>query len=441
MKSTDIRRNYDFERDARAAATRLANYPPRWHGGKRASGIDCLLVVIRHIYCNGMMSPNLDQELEWFKDSEAKNPILGHAWHVFGNEKAEMETSTKDRRKVNADLERLGFHDPPSFTQICDSELMNETFWSQDIFRLSHPPVDPTTGDDIPLSANEIAELSKLVFKPEIPRSCIQDVVDQAFGHKEWKGRQMFVVPHDPWVVRVLYQADSNLCDGVTIKQLKTLTLPVWVQKEGVEYVCLEEVDRLDYFLMAVVRLREQHDDPDLVRTYSPLGQNVPGAYETPSFVKDGWSVAQSGTYMLFYGIQNEDVWNTDVTDFDEVAGKIEDGGRLDMLTHTLEKTRNIVAARDDRRSASNDLPPPPPPPSEPQPPRPSEPEARSSQPEASIPTGPRHPGRNETLPFGDKRQRRNRPKQNRGANRGNNNGKNRYNRRRDDDADEQRRA
>ncbi|RBR25201.1 uncharacterized protein FIESC28_02109 [Fusarium coffeatum] len=439
MESTDIRRIFELERDAQAAATRLANFPPKGLKMKKSSGIDCLVVIIRHIYCNGMMSPNLDQELEWFKDSEAKNPILGHAWHVFGNEKAEIERSTKDRDNVNVDLGRMGFRDPPSFMEICDSNLMNETFWSQDIFRLSHPPVDPTTGDDIPLSANEIAELSKLVFIPEAPGSCIQDVVNQAFGHKKWKGREMFVVPHKPWAVRVLYRVDKNLCDVVSIKQLKTLTLPVWNQREDVEYVCFEETSRVDYFLMGIVLLREQRGHPDLVRTYSPFGQNVPGAYETPSYVKDGWSVAESGTYMLFYGIQNEDIGNTDVTDFAEVAGTIQDGGRLDMLTHTLEKTKMIVKAREEKVSAASN--PPPPPPSEPQPPRPSEPEGQSLEPDTEIPTGPRNPGRNETRPFGNNGQRRHPQKQNRGVNRGKGTGKNRFNRRRDDDAREQRRA
>ena len=241
MEFSDVRQVHDFERDGEAAAARLANYPPLWDGIQWSTGIDCLIVVIRHIYCNTMMSLELHKELAWFEESEARNPILGHAWHMFGCEDGEVEKATEDRKKVHKTLLELGILPSESFTAICDSSLMNETFWSQDVFRLTRPPIDATTGDEIPLSANEIAKLSKLKFKPEARGACIQDIFSNAFGVQQWKGRQLFLVPSEPWVVRVLYHANVSLCDSITIQQLKTLKLPVWDQKKDVEGICLEE--------------------------------------------------------------------------------------------------------------------------------------------------------------------------------------------------------
>ncbi|KAJ4135190.1 hypothetical protein NW768_004811 [Fusarium equiseti] len=325
MESSDIRQVYDFERDVKAAATRLANYPPLWEGVQWSTGIDCLIVVLRHVYCNGFMSPDLAKEIEWYEQSEAKIPILRHAWHMFGQEAAEVAKATEDREKVHEVLLSLGILPFESFKDICDSSLMNETLWSQDICRLSHPPVDPTTGDDIPLSANEIAELSKLEFEPEVRGACIQDVVDKAFGHQEWKGRHMFIVPHDPLIVRVLYQADNKLCDSVSIKPVKTLKLPVWVQKEGVEYVCLEEVDRIDYFLMAVGQRAIVQILFGLIRLTAKT--------DAPC------------NYMLFYSYQPEGVGNIDVTDLPEVDDGREHGGMLDLIDSDLEEAKAKVQA------------------------------------------------------------------------------------------------
>lgn len=81
MESSDIGQVYDFERNGEAAANRLANYPLQW-----STGIDYLIVVIRHIYCNTMMSLELHKEWAWFEESEAGNPILVDAWHMFGRE-------------------------------------------------------------------------------------------------------------------------------------------------------------------------------------------------------------------------------------------------------------------------------------------------------------------------------------------------------------------
>ncbi|RFN50490.1 hypothetical protein FIE12Z_5253 [Fusarium flagelliforme] len=369
MEFSDVRRVYDFERNGEAAANRLANYPPLWEGIQWSTGIDCLIVVIRHIYCNGMMSPDLTKDLKWFAESEALNPILGHAWHMFGKEDAEVAKATEDREKVHEVLLSLSILPSASFKDICDSSLMNETFWSQEMFRLSHPPVDATTGDAIQLSADEIAELSKLEFKPGAPGDCIQNVVDKAFGQGEWKGRQIFTVPHQPCVFRVLYRADNNLCDSVSIKQLKTLKLPVWAQVEGEECACFQEIDRVDYFLMAIVRLGAEGDRPDFVRTYSPYGQNFACAYRPRLFMANDWSISDAPQdYMLFYGYRPVDVGNIDVTDFPEVTEGREHGGTLDLIDSDMEEAKAKLQAGEAIKITTlpvNDIPPPP---SEPRP-------------------------------------------------------------------------
>ncbi|CAG7565839.1 unnamed protein product [Fusarium equiseti] len=83
MDSSDVRQVYDFELD-RAAPTSLANYLPFCERIQWSTAIDCLIVAIRHIYCNRIVSLDLLKEFKLYEESEGANLILRHARHMFG---------------------------------------------------------------------------------------------------------------------------------------------------------------------------------------------------------------------------------------------------------------------------------------------------------------------------------------------------------------------
>ncbi|KAM0545564.1 hypothetical protein ACHAPJ_011264 [Fusarium lateritium] len=322
MASSDIRENYDPEgADGEIVAAILDTRPPLWSGRNQSSGLDCLIVVLRRIYSHTMLDPGTSDYLDLAGASE-KNPILNHAWHMFGQSREEVQEATKSRMEVSKALEKMSYSSQGSFEEICNSSLMNDTFWSHVVFRLSEPIFCPRTGDDIHETLDDVACQSLLnLDQVAHPDMNLQDVVNNAFGRVHRGGKEAFSRPSRPWVIRLRYQPSSEPQSRLDINGLRSLQLPVWGVEKNQPTLSFEEVGKTDYFLLAVVRLRSRESSSDFVRTYQSHGANTVAEYEPSTFVYNDWSVKDSpGRYMLFYGQASGPPSIDDPRRFPEVA-------------------------------------------------------------------------------------------------------------------------
>ncbi|KAF5604559.1 uncharacterized protein FSUBG_6862 [Fusarium subglutinans] len=313
--SSDIRQCYDYEfDDRRIAASILDTRPPLWHGSKNTSGMDCLIVVLRRIYSFAMLAHGVSEDLGWVQESERMNPILGHAWHVFGQGSVEESNATMARSEVEKTLKDIKLDPNASFYDLCCSSLMNKTFWSKDVFRLSEPPFNTDTGEAINMSMDDIATSSIV--------QCRDGRLVFYLALCKWSDIPACFVPSQPWVVRVLFTCTQGQGDKNSFSLRRTLNLPVWEEIEEGPTLAFKKGHPMEYNLLAVVRLRDEElGGNDYVRTYSPYGPNIVPEYEPASFMSTEWSVESEGKYMLFYGISPHDLGLTNTSNFPEVAG------------------------------------------------------------------------------------------------------------------------
>ncbi|KAJ3547666.1 hypothetical protein NM208_g1388 [Fusarium decemcellulare] len=136
IKATDdIRTHYSITKDAAGVSWILTMRPPTTTCANICpvtAGMDCLLVVLRHIYSLYMTGKDGLAHQDWFKEAESRNAILRFAWRVFGDLGLKNEDASRDKAKF---LDQVSFS-KESFLAICSSDLMNTTFWSQTPFRL-----------------------------------------------------------------------------------------------------------------------------------------------------------------------------------------------------------------------------------------------------------------------------------------------------------------
>ncbi|XEV05154.1 hypothetical protein FSHL1_010441 [Fusarium sambucinum] len=348
MTSSDIREVYDFEdKDLYTAAACLDTFPPVWSHQRNHSGLDCLIVVLRRIYSSHMLDSNVMKTLSWLPKSESMNPILTHAWHVFGCSPDAIERTDADRQVVNQYLHKNGFDPRGSFESLCTSSLMNETFWSQKEFRLTDHPVNAETGASINLSPDEIAQLDILELDSSRPADTLQLIVDRTFGVRTWKEDKMVLLPSRPWVIRVIYRVNDQ--DGnLSIQDLKTLQMPVWTGRPNEPKHRFQETGRVNYYLLAVVRMRQNEKGRDVVRTYNPTGSNVLFNHQSQvqAIMNGEWSI-QDGPrkYMMYYSAMSiEPRLMPDPTGFPEVAQRA--GVDLDWIqtyADLMEETKTTL--------------------------------------------------------------------------------------------------
>ncbi|RKL47055.1 hypothetical protein BFJ72_g2792 [Fusarium proliferatum] len=282
----------------------LEGRPPHFEPQDARSGFDCLIVVLRRIYSHVML--DLVPLPAWKGASEEENPILRLAWHLFGDEQTQREDAKRARHEVFGILDKKRISHKSSFEQLCTSSLMNKTFWSQDEFRLTDILYCIDTGAVADGSHDDIARTGLLELNHvETPGRTLQEVVDNSFGVITHKEKQILSRPNDPWVVRVVYTPDSNVSNRFDLKDLRTLHLPIWEQDEEDPDISYVIVGKNEYFLLAVVRLRDDRHPVEYVRTYGIHGSNIVGERQPPSIFNNEWSVRDGhGKYMLFYGFQ-----------------------------------------------------------------------------------------------------------------------------------------
>ncbi|RKL46858.1 hypothetical protein BFJ72_g2598 [Fusarium proliferatum] len=339
MESTDVRQRYNLaSEETRIAASVLDMRPPFWNQNKLTSGMDCLLVVLRRIYSHNMLSERVLKSIPWLVQAEEKNPILLHAWHVFGRSKGDVEKATVAREKVEEALRLLDIDPKGSFEDLCFSSLMNETFWSQDVFRLCEPAFSISTGRMADFSPDEIAMTSL------ISNNNIDDVI----GIHEWKGEVSVFPPSRPWIIRVMLDTSSHTDQMLPFRERRCLRIPIWKELMEEANLVFDITGEIHYHLLAVVRLRDKDNGkPDYVRTYSGYGANIVPDYEPISFMSKDWTLATPGKFVLFYGLPPDDLGTTDVTNFPEIHKARE---RDDVGLHLLAEL--MKTCKEDQKKA-----------------------------------------------------------------------------------------
>ncbi|KAM0542121.1 hypothetical protein ACHAPJ_012946 [Fusarium lateritium] len=250
--------------------------PTRSHHG---TGLECMVVVLRRIFKHILTTPNALSVNNWMNTAEENNPILRHAWHLFGDSKEEL---TEARALAYAGLiEAFGDHMEPSeifFEQLCWSSLMNETFWSQVEFSLFRPPVFLDTWEMVEQTPDEATDANMLEFdRSDHPEATLQDFVSSKFGVIN----QILYRPREPIVIRLLYRTSG--LGGHRFDSLRQFFVPVIPGED-------DRKSQSHYSVIAVVKMRMTTTSPDSVRTYPVEGSTV----EDPL----------SGDYMFFYGLR-----------------------------------------------------------------------------------------------------------------------------------------
>ncbi|KAF4472485.1 hypothetical protein FALBO_610 [Fusarium albosuccineum] len=316
--SPDIRDHYDvFGRDAAAVASLLESLSIMDGLKPRGpTGLNCLIMMLQRIYSHAMLGPDGLAKKDWFKVAEDNNPILSHAWHMFGQTRKARRTAGEARRELFESLVNTVDLANASFNELCRSELMNRTFWSQDDFRLYQPLYNMTTHKVDDLDRGKLAEASLLhLDRMNDPKLTLQNVADNAFGIFRTDGARRMFKPHKPVVVRVLYSPEKDPRHRLSVDSLHRFQLPYWRWCESSDGTGLYDTSgRNDYALIAVVRERLDEKDHDGIRTCALGGTIMSPRYDpTPGL----WSLEDTipRTYMLFFGLRADVALNETFSD------------------------------------------------------------------------------------------------------------------------------
>ncbi|KAF4998206.1 hypothetical protein FGRMN_3255 [Fusarium graminum] len=331
MTTKDIRESIDISTGGglQVANAILQGCPPLFKQ-KATSSLDCLVVVLRRIYSH-CLHPDALACLK-FPDG---NPILGYAWHRFGDEPGEREEAGVEKERVCDELRKAAVPYTAAFNRLCCSELMNRTFWSQDVFQLIDV-LSTETGKSIECSS-EIAGMSLLSLDhTNSPDLSLQDVVKNAFGLKPSWGKVVFT-PGKPWVIRVSYKSSIEEDKCLKFDDLRRLQLPKW--EYDYTNQAFMKIGSIEYVLIAIVCSTDEGKAVNCVRTYANTGVNIVGVHEPISFMNSNWSVSDpAASYMLFYGLINEPLDPDGPQPYPEIA----EGQKIDQ--DTLEAMDKVLS-------------------------------------------------------------------------------------------------
>ncbi|RGP76969.1 hypothetical protein FLONG3_4907 [Fusarium longipes] len=239
--------------------------------------------------------------LDWMEAAEKYNPVLSHAWLSFGAERKEIKEVCRDRERAINSLNVQG----TSFEDFCNSTLMNEKLWSQFGFRIQDLH-SLREDNQLHISRDDMARASLLELNiAENPDFTMEKMIQKAFGIISINGQEVLSIPTNPCTVRVPYQPNVCGSERLDINDLRSLQIPIWEQDMNEENVCLREVGKVDYDLLAVVHLKDDQQSHEYVRIYTRSGANIIAENELESSMNHSWSVKDSpGRYMIFYGLR-----------------------------------------------------------------------------------------------------------------------------------------
>ncbi|KAJ4179280.1 hypothetical protein NW755_012624 [Fusarium falciforme] len=311
MDSDDIRKRLPTsDHNDDAAAVILETRPPFCSIRDKHSGLDCLITVLRRIYTDSFLGPNGLAQKEWFAAAESENPILTHAWHMFGQGEEDVRKATEARNSLLKSLQEMGMTGEESFSELDRSPLMAKTFWGQSELVLFHPKFDAMTLEVFSSTKQEKGEGSLIKAQRHVDGLTVQGRIDQIFGVHPNGGIHLILRPARPEILRVEYHPAEDPTDRPPFHSFRLIDLPDWIYRQGDGELSFDMTGRVPYALIAVVQHRDEPTGSDSVRTYSANGANIVPEYEPSSYTPGNWSLedAKRHTYTLFYGRSDLDM-------------------------------------------------------------------------------------------------------------------------------------
>ncbi|RSL45933.1 hypothetical protein CEP51_016013 [Fusarium floridanum] len=251
-----------------------------------------------------MLGPDGLATKEWFSPAESENPILTHAWHMFGQGGEGERRALKAKTALLESLQGIGMTGAEPFCDLDRSVLMARTFWGQDEMALFRPSFDAGTFAVLPCTKQERGEKSLVKVHRQIGVSPVQSKLKELFGCHTEGDRSIVSAPDRPAIIRVEYHPAEDPKDRPLFHSFRLIDFPAWTfhKTEGDTY--FETAGRVPCTLLAVVRHRYEPTGSDSVRTYSANGANIVFQYEPREYTPGSWSLedAKPHTYTLFYG-------------------------------------------------------------------------------------------------------------------------------------------
>ncbi|KAL2670488.1 hypothetical protein Neosp_014276 [[Neocosmospora] mangrovei] len=306
----DIRNLYDATRAGAIMTSLLQDRAPPDIDAKRAGlptyGLDCLLIVVRMLY--SVMLPIYGRTNDRSEATEARNPLLRLAWQKFSYDEEACLEVAKAKDEV---LQAFKAENPdcfePDFEYLANSALMEETLWYRPEYQLFRPDLrwSGSEWQARSFTKAESAELNVIPVTNDDAEETFQDQVDELFGKKWIGGTPTIRMCNEPCIIRVLYQVESDV-EPFPFSTIKNISVPVAeIGTSGYT----SAARRSCYTLVAVVRLHEDDQGRyDLVRTYSPLAEQLTPLPSITVLRGGNWSLESKGDsrsrnsrFMLFY--------------------------------------------------------------------------------------------------------------------------------------------
>ncbi|KAG9498452.1 hypothetical protein J7337_009257 [Fusarium musae] len=326
----DLRRFYDIHsHNVESASIILQTRHPMAPKGSESTGLLCMTAILRRIHSHAMLGPEGLAKADHFKQAEIENPIIRFSWQMFERDASTKKLRTADWAKMKSQLQECGLETTASFEDLCNSRMMNHTYWSQNEMRLMEPKVCLETWQIINESTEEIASSSLVTLnRAQSPEMTLEQAVETSFGMFRREGKPTLHRPQQPIVIRVLY--DSGSGPRLPFRELRGFGLPIWRETQDRQNP-FDTTERAHYVLLAVVRMRANPNDKDVVRFYATSGAEIIPE-KAPKCLATGWSIEDEDhhRYMLFYSPPGHYLDPIEASAFPEEAGPlVEDDDEL----------------------------------------------------------------------------------------------------------------
>ncbi|ROV91075.1 hypothetical protein VMCG_09612 [Cytospora schulzeri] len=331
------------------------------------SAMDCLLVVVRHIYCNVVPRDTMDGFL-------AANELLTFALSNFGSDTPEELKKEREAREHMYETIVKGWKlgDNPSFADLSESEAMLNTIWAHEDFRLYYPILHRRLGAShwslLPDEQQAVLEARESLVVWDTERhDKIQGALEEKFGWFEGclkdfgKDKVQFTKYNSsPVVMRVEVLTRKKL-DNFNMNTIQTIMVPV--HKPDVKNrvggtqagrtVKFSKNGTAMYILLAVVKLRVSETERDRVRLYDHEGRDIvpiTPKVEVEGFVDDTWLLEhQDSSYILYYFRNSKDCELSEPKDLSGGPPQVETG-LSSVKALTSQKTTEETDSGEDSR-------------------------------------------------------------------------------------------
>ncbi|KAF5575865.1 hypothetical protein FPCIR_12916 [Fusarium pseudocircinatum] len=319
----DLRRVYDiYSRDVKRISIILQTRHPIAPKGSESTGLQCMTAILRRIHSHAMLGPQGLAKADHFKQAEIQNPIIRFSWQMFETDVSTRYIRTTDWAKMKSQLDECGLQTAASFQELCSSSMMNHTYWSQNEMRLLEPKMCLQTWQTINESTEEIASSSLVTLdRAHSPEMTLEQAVESSFGVFRREGKPTLHRPQQPLIIRVLYDPGSG--PRLPFRELRGFGLPIWRETQDRQNP-FDTSERAQYVLLAVVRMRANPKDKDLVRFYATTGAEIIPEHGLKCLAT-GWSTEDEDhhRYMLFYSPPGHYLDPIEASAFPEEAGPL----------------------------------------------------------------------------------------------------------------------